>query len=75
MSGDANAAVRLKEEADSKRGFDSESDTASQAGGDEPGADPPSAHTDTPTTQTPDDDAGEDVDAMPKGDKPRPAHG
>jgi hypothetical protein len=55
MSGDANEAVRLKEQRDAERGFDADSDAAHVEGGGEPDVTPPpSAYGDRdPKTEMP----------------------
>lgn len=85
MSGDANEAVRLKEQRDAERGIDAESDAAHQAdGGSEPDVSPPPGgygerdpETEIPVVpsvpETHEDPQHADK-IMPSGDKPRPAH-
>ena len=86
MSGDANEAVRLKEQKDAERGIDADSDSANQTGGgSEPDVSPPPAgygerdpQTEMPVVPTAPETHEDEKHAekiMPSGDKPRPAHG
>ena len=74
MSGDANEAVRLKEQKDAERGFDADSDEAHPSGGGDSESAPSTSDAVDPAEAAPDEDNKFADKIMPSGDKPRPAH-